>query len=152
MAHRTLSGAPSPYTLKPATLGNLAGAPRYNSPNCPVWHQTIRWTSGAMAPYTPTVDCKSVQWKTVPRRSQRSPDCLVQQKDKELQQSTAPNPNGRADMARTGQWTMTIWCATRLSGAPIASRNNQRLGMVGGYKYPQPPHSKPSKYSESNIQ
>ena len=32
-----------------------------------------------------------------------APDCPVQQKDKELQRSTAPNPNGRADVARTGQ-------------------------------------------------
>jgi hypothetical protein len=30
-------------------------------------------------------------------------DCPVQQKDKELQRSTAPNPNGRTDVARTGQ-------------------------------------------------
>jgi hypothetical protein len=32
-----------------------------------------------------------------------APDCPVQQKDKELQRSTAPNPNGCADVARTGQ-------------------------------------------------
>jgi hypothetical protein len=44
------------------------------------------------------------------QRSQRSPDmsgvpldCPVQQKDKGLQRSTAPNPNERADVARTGQ-------------------------------------------------
>jgi hypothetical protein len=30
-------------------------------------------------------------------------DCPVQQKDKALQRSTAPNPNRRADVARTGQ-------------------------------------------------
>jgi hypothetical protein len=30
-------------------------------------------------------------------------DCPVQQKDKALQRSTAPNPNGHADVARTGQ-------------------------------------------------
>jgi hypothetical protein len=32
-----------------------------------------------------------------------APNCPVQQKDKRLQRSTAPNPNGRADVARTGQ-------------------------------------------------
>jgi hypothetical protein len=32
-----------------------------------------------------------------------APDCLVWQKDKRLQRSTAANPNGRADVARTGQ-------------------------------------------------
>jgi hypothetical protein len=30
-------------------------------------------------------------------------DCPVQQKDKRLQRSTAPDPNGRADVARAGQ-------------------------------------------------
>jgi hypothetical protein len=30
------------------------------------------------------------------------PDCPVQQKDKGFQWSIAPNPNGRADVARTG--------------------------------------------------
>jgi hypothetical protein len=40
-----------------------------------------------------------------------APDCPVQQDDKALQRSTIPNPNGRADVARTGQWTV-------LSGAP----------------------------------
>jgi hypothetical protein len=44
------------------------------------------------------------------RRSQRLPDmsdvaldCPVQQNDKGFQRSTAPNPNGRADVARAGQ-------------------------------------------------
>jgi hypothetical protein len=32
-----------------------------------------------------------------------APDCPVQQNDKWFQWSTDPNPNGRADMARTGQ-------------------------------------------------
>jgi hypothetical protein len=32
-----------------------------------------------------------------------APNCPVQQKDKEPQRSTAPNPNRRADVARTGQ-------------------------------------------------
>jgi hypothetical protein len=41
-----------------------------------------------------------------------APDCLVQQDDKAVQQSTSLNPNGCADVVLTG-----------LSGAPIASRN-----------------------------
>jgi hypothetical protein len=32
-----------------------------------------------------------------------APDCPMQQKDKRLQRSTTPNPNGRADVARTEQ-------------------------------------------------
>jgi hypothetical protein len=50
-----------------------------------------------------------------------APDCPVQQKDKALQRSTAPNPNGRADVARTG-----------LSGAPIDSKVSQLLGSGWG--------------------
>jgi hypothetical protein len=61
------------------------------------------------------------------RRSQRAPDYSVQQDDKALQRSTAPNPNGRADVARTGQCIVAIRCATRLSGVPIASSLHRRL-------------------------
>jgi hypothetical protein len=81
-----------------------------------------------------------------------APDCPVQQKDNELQRSTTPNPNRHADVAHTGQWTVTVWCATGLSGVPIASRLCQRLGSGWGYKYPQPPHSLASKCSKFNIQ
>jgi hypothetical protein len=38
-----------------------------------------------------------------------------------------------------------------LSGAPIASKLHQRLGSGWGYKHPQPPHSKQSKFSENPI-
>jgi hypothetical protein len=57
------------------------------------------------------------------RRSQRAPDCPVQLEDKAPQQSTAPNPNGCANVARTGQCTVTVRWHNGLSGAPIASRN-----------------------------
>jgi hypothetical protein len=104
-------------------------------------HRTVRCASGAMAACAPTVDCSDEQWWTVPRqkserRSQRSPDCPVQQDDKELQLSTTPNPNGRADVAHTGQWTVTVRCAAGLSGVPIDSRNNQRLGSGWGLWIP----------------
>jgi hypothetical protein len=71
--------------------------------------------------------CAAVQCATVPRqkserRSQKAQDCPVQQDDKTSQRSTAQNPNGCADVARTGQYTMTVRWRTRLSGAPIASR------------------------------
>jgi hypothetical protein len=36
MAHRTMSGAPGPYAIKPATLVNSLGALFYNSLDCPV--------------------------------------------------------------------------------------------------------------------
>jgi hypothetical protein len=37
-------------------------------------------------------------------------DCPVQLEDKGLQRSTAQNPNGCADVARTGQCTMAVRC------------------------------------------
>jgi hypothetical protein len=52
-----------------------------------------------------------------------APDCPVQQDDKALQRSTAQNPNSCADVARTGQCTVTVGWRTGLSGAPIDSRN-----------------------------
>jgi hypothetical protein len=59
-------------------------------------------------------------------------DCPVQLEDKRIQRSTAPNPNGCADMARTGQCTVAVrWC-TGLSDAPIASSLCQRLGSGWG--------------------
>jgi hypothetical protein len=63
-------------------------------------------------------------------------DCPVQQDDKRLQQSTAPNPNGCADVARTGLCIVTVRCATGLSGAPIASILCQRLGSGWGVYIP----------------
>jgi hypothetical protein len=66
--------------------------------------------------------CATVSWQKLERRSQKAPDCLVQQDDKTSQWSTAQNPNGCADVARTEQCTVTVWWRTGLSGAPIASR------------------------------
>jgi hypothetical protein len=55
-------------------------------------------------------------------RSQRAPDCPVQQDDKGSNGRPAPNPNGCADVTCTGQCIVTVRWRTRLSGAPIASR------------------------------
>jgi hypothetical protein len=49
-----------------------------------------------------TVTNSVVQKLEGTRLSGVAPDCPMQQKDKELQRSTAPNPNGRTDVARTG--------------------------------------------------
>jgi hypothetical protein len=81
-----------------------------------------------------------------------APDCPVQQDDKALQWSTAPNPNGCADVARTGQYTVIIRWRTRLYVAPIASRNQPTT--ISGWEAintPQPPHSLLSKPSEIFI-
>jgi hypothetical protein len=88
----------------------------------------------------------------MPHRSQRAPDRSVQLEDKRLQRSTAPNPNGCADVARTEQCTVTVWWCTGLSGAPIASSLHQRLWKwLRAINTPQPSHSYPSKPSEIFI-
>jgi hypothetical protein len=76
------------------------------------------------------------------QQSQRSldmssvaPDCLVQLQDKGSNGQLAPNPNGHADVARTGQWIVVVQCAPGLSSVPIASKTSQWLGS-GVYKYP----------------
>jgi hypothetical protein len=85
-------------------------------------------------------------------RSGVAPDCPVHQDDKALQRSTAPDPNGCADMARTGQCTMTVRWRTRLSAAPIDNRNQPtaRSGWEA-INTPQPPHQLPSMLSEIFI-
>jgi hypothetical protein len=59
------------------------------------------------------------------RLSGAAPDCPVQQYDKAPERSTAQNPNGCADVARTGQCIVTVRWRTGLSGASITSRNQQ---------------------------
>jgi hypothetical protein len=87
VAHRTLSGAPSPSANEPATLGNSLNVLRYNSPDMsgePV-EQRLTSANGRLQKGTAM---NSAAQKSE-RRSQRSPDmsgvapdCLVQQKDK----------------------------------------------------------------------
>jgi hypothetical protein len=68
-------------------------------------------------------------------------DCPVLQEDKAPMADFAPNPNGWVTWRRTGQRTLPVWWRTGLSGAPIASSLPTAMEVVGGYKYPQPPHS-----------
>jgi hypothetical protein len=114
VAHRTLSGAPGLYTLKPATLGFLLGALHYNSVDYLVCHRTSGEPAKQRLParQRSTAKVYSAKQCRAEVRTQKSevtglsgvaPDCSVQQKDKALQRSTAPNPDGRADVARTGE-------------------------------------------------
>jgi hypothetical protein len=106
MAHQTLSGAPGPEANKPATLGNSIGALRYNSLDCTV----CTGLSGAPAEQLlPTRQRSTATVNSVAQKSEVTglsgvaPNCPVQQKDKGLQRSIAPNRNGRANVARIGQ-------------------------------------------------
>jgi hypothetical protein len=70
--------------------------------------------------------------------------CPVQQDAKTLKRSIAPNPNGRTDVACTGQCIVTVrWC---LQAEPTTMK------WLGAINTPQPPHSLPSKFSEHHIQ
>jgi hypothetical protein len=73
----------------------------------------------------------------------------VPQEDKRLQRSTAPNTNGLLTWQAPDSEQCHVWCATGLSGVPI-DINGWNSGW--GYKYPQPPPFKQSKFSELHIQ
>jgi hypothetical protein len=73
---------------------------------------------------------------------------------------TTDDPNGQLPRTLTDRLTWRAPdSAQSLSGGvpdcpvrPIASSLGQRLQVVGGYKYPQPPHPLASKHSEHCIQ
>jgi hypothetical protein len=77
------------------------------------------------------------------------PDFLLSQEDKGLQRSTAPNPNGLLTWQTPDSEQCHVRCTIGLSGVPIDT-NNWNSGW--GYKYPQPPPFKPSKFSKLHIQ
>jgi hypothetical protein len=149
MAHRTVSGAPGPHRVKPATLGKMDA-------HSAIIHRTVWCATGLSGEpaeqrlSAPTVDSAkaTVSLQSQKRRSQRALDCSVQLGDKRFQRSTAQNPNGCNDVACTGQYTVTVWWLTGQSGASIASKNQPtaRSGWVA-INTPQPPHSLPSKHS-----
>jgi hypothetical protein len=121
-----------PIQLQTSHSWEFQGALRYNSPDCPVCHRTIRCASEATTPCANGRLCKVLQWATVPRqkseqRSQRTPDYPVPQEDKVSNGRPAPNPNGWLTWRRTGNRIVTVQWRTGLSGAPIASSLGQRL-------------------------
>jgi hypothetical protein len=137
LAHRTVSGAPAEAASKPTTLGFLPGVLRYNSSDCPVSQRSngsLR-TNGRLCRATV---CNSTAAEVRAQKlegiglSGVAPDCPVQLEDKRLQRSTALNPNGYADVARTGQCTVVVRWRTGLSGALIASSPCQRLESCWG--------------------
>jgi hypothetical protein len=128
MVHQTLSGAPASRPPNQPLSGNSRAASAII--HRPVWCAT--GLSGEPAeqrlPARKRSFCRKEHWWTVQRRSQRAPNCPVQLEDKRLKWSTDPNPNGCADVARTGQCIVIVRWRTGLSGVPIASSLHQRLG------------------------
>jgi hypothetical protein len=112
---------------------------RYNSPDCPVYHRTVRCTSGATANCAQRSTLQSEQCKSDVRadgqRSHRTvrcrtglsgvaPDCPVSHKDKASNGRPAPSPNGRMTWRHTGHCPVahrTVRCAHRQQPSPTAT-------------------------------
>jgi hypothetical protein len=119
------------------------GVLRYNSPDCPVCHQTVRCTSGATAPSrkgrlqklkNQMNSAQTVRDRAVVRGAPGSeqypfdvaPDCPVPLEDKASNGRLCPNPNGWV----TWLAHRTVWCVHRQQPNP-----NGCL-VIEGYKYP----------------
>jgi hypothetical protein len=135
--------------LQLLTFGFLEKPLRYNSPDCPACHQTVRCASGATATAqrsTPMETCKSatVHGQCVQSQSRRqkahrtvNSDCPVHHQTvrwphlSELQQS---NPNG---------WVTWLAHQTVSGGAPDCpvrpSTDSLPNGHFGGWGYKYPP-------------
>jgi hypothetical protein len=146
VCYRTVSGAPGPYRVEPATL-------RFQQAHSAIIHRTVRCATGLSGVPAEqqltraTVDCKS-HW-------QRNSACRVRATESEVHRTVnrtypvwhrtvwcrkrtkpptvdrALDPNGWVTWRHTGQWIGPVRWRTRLSGAPIASRLPQRL--LGGW-------------------
>jgi hypothetical protein len=114
----------------PRTVSDaLAGAPRkltalwFSQRSSTKNHRTVRWDNEhwSTLPNGRLCDCArglKRQKSEDSLRRQVAPDCSVQQKDKRLQRSTAPNPNGRPAWHSPDSVQWSVRCTTGLSGAP----------------------------------
>jgi hypothetical protein len=106
---------------------------RYNSPDCPVCHRTVRCASGATATCAQRSTLQSEQCKSDVRAdgqrgtglSDVAPDYPVPHEDKASNGRPAPSPNERMTWRHTGH------CLVRPSPAAFSNGYN----LVGGYKY-----------------
>jgi hypothetical protein len=156
VCHRTVSGAPPDNVrctreerLQTLHLRVSQAHLRYNSPDCPVCHRTVRCTSGATAICAQRSTLQSEQWNSdVRAASQRgtglsgaTPDCPVPHEDKASNGRPAPTLTNRLMWWLTGHCPVahrtlsggapdTVRWRTGLSGAPIASKLLQRPYFV----------------------
>jgi hypothetical protein len=103
---------------------------RYNSPDCPVYHRTVRYTNGAMTICAQRSTLTDEQCSTVTRQKSEqkvrgAPDCPMPHEDKASNGRPAPSPN---DMVT---WRCTGHCPVRPSLAAFSNGYN----LVGGYNY-----------------
>jgi hypothetical protein len=120
---------------------------RYNSPDCPVCHQTVRCTSGATAIYTQRSTLTDEQYRGRSQSSGRrgnglsgvTPDCPVPHEDKASNGRPAPGPNDKMTWRRTGHCSVAH--RTLSGGAPDCPVHpspaafSDGYNLVGGYKY-----------------
>jgi hypothetical protein len=96
-----------PGALRTVHSRDFRGALRYNSPDCPV-SQRSNGSLRANGRLQNATVVNSAATEVIAQKSEVTGlsgvalDYAMQQDDKALQRSTAPNPNGRADVARTG--------------------------------------------------
>jgi hypothetical protein len=107
-----------PGALRTSHSREFQGSLRYNSPDSPVCQQSngSLHANGRLRRVYSGEQCRAevrAAKSKVTGLSGVAPDCPVQQDDKAPQRSTAPNPNSCADVARTGQCTVTVRCAHR---------------------------------------
>jgi hypothetical protein len=162
--HRTVSGAPRKSDSELASFGNPL---RYNSPDCPVSHQTVsgahrtvRCDGGATATSRATVDCNALN---ACLRAQRSRARAGGTPDSVQGLSGAPpdsqaGPQDRAPTVRTqrpgdvaGAPDSVRW-RIGLSGAPVDSSLHQTTSLVVGViNTPNHPRFKLSKFSTFQL-
>jgi hypothetical protein len=101
---------------------------RYNSPDCPVCHRTVRCTSGATTIYAQRSSLTYEQCSTVPRQKSEhqvrgAPDCPVPHEDKASNGRPAPSPNDKMTWRCTRHCPVahrTVRCAHRQQPSPTA--------------------------------
>jgi hypothetical protein len=126
-----------------ATLGFLREALRYNLPNYPVCTGLVRWANGAKVRCANvrlqwTVKAHSAEVKSQSCEVRTHQTCPVQQEDKRLQLSNAPNPNGLLTWQAPGSEQYPVRCTTGLSG--VTSTATART-MDGAINTPNHLHS-----------
>jgi hypothetical protein len=149
VAHRTVSGAPSPYRVEPATLG-------FQQAHSAIIHRTVRCAtglSGAPAEQRLTrATVNSNAWTVRARSQRRSGQCPVRHRTVRCHKKTT-TPTINCSRTLTVRWRgggpdSAPDCPVRPSTAAFP---NDHL-VVEGYKYPQPPPHQAPKHSEYCIQ
>jgi hypothetical protein len=156
LVHQTLSGAPGPYNFEQATLGNSEACSA-------IIHRTVRCATGLSGEPAeqrlPARQPSTVQSYTGEQCHNRSQSAEVRGHRTVRCSKTTSISNGQLLQTLT---VAVTWRAPDraqwLSGGapdypmrPSSAAFANGLEVVGGYKYPQPPHSLASKYSEHHI-